>query len=224
LGQDKEAYRIEVSDAHLTLGEVLESISPDGKPLNSIPLDLIIETLPRLQPRYYSISSSSKSTPTKIHITAIVLTFNPATAPQKTVYGLATNYLLQVHRKLGSITHPETSPYYLYSGPRNKLYDEGTNTIKFLIHVRNNNFKLPKDLKTPVVMVGPGTGVAPFRGFVIERAHYKNQGNEVGDTVLFFGCRKRAEDFLYDSELNELFATLGENGKLITAFSREQVC
>ncbi len=223
MGQDKEAYRIKVSDAHLTLGEVLELISPNGKPLDSIPLDLIIETLPKLQPRYYSISSSTKSTPTAIHVTATVLTFNPATAPQKTVYGLATNYLLQVHRKLKNIPHTETSPSYLYSGPRNKLYDEATNTIKLPIHVRHNNFKLPKNLKIPIVMVGPGTGVAPFRGFVIERAYHKAQGEEVGDTVLFFGCRRRDEDFLYESEFNDLFATLGESGKLITAFSREQV-
>ncbi|CAG8538322.1 14473_t:CDS:2 [Funneliformis caledonium] len=222
LGQDKEAYRVQVSDAHLTLAEVLESISPDGNPLNSIPLDLIIETLPRLQARYYSISSSPKSTPTSIHVTATVLTFNPSTAPQKTVYGLATNYLLQVSRVLRSIPHPESLPSYLYSGPRNKYCDEATSKIMLPIHVRHNNFKLPKDLKTPVIMVGPGTGIAPFRGFVIERAHYKAQGEKVGDTVLFFGCRRRDEDFLYESELNELFATLDKSGKLITAFSREQ--
>ncbi|RIA87265.1 NADPH-dependent cytochrome P450 oxidoreductase [Glomus cerebriforme] len=221
LGQDKEAYRIEVSDAYLTLSEVLESISPNGKPLDSIPLDLIIETLPKLQPRYYSISSSSKSTPTKIHITATVLTFNPTSAPHKTVYGLATNYLLQVHRKMRNIHHPEILPNYLYSGPRNKLYDEKNNTIKLPIHVRRNNFKLPKNLKTPVIMIGPGTGVAPFRGFVIERTLYKTQGEEVGDTILFFGCRRRDEDFLYESEFTKLFETLGESGKLITAFSRE---
>ncbi|CAG8815267.1 7307_t:CDS:1, partial [Racocetra fulgida] len=139
-----------------------------------------------------------------------------------TVYGLATNYIHQVHRKLNNIEHPDTSPYYLYSGPRDKYYDDTTNTIKFAIHVRNTNFKLPKNLKIPVVMVGPGTGVAPFRGFVIERAKYKSEGDVIGDTVLFFGCRKRDEDFLYAKEFDELFSALGENGKLITAFSREQ--
>lgn len=222
LGSDKESYRIEVSDGYLSLGELLESISPNGKPLDSIPLDFIIESLQRLQPRYYSISSSSKSTPKTIHITATVLSFNPTTAPQRKVYGLATNYLLQVHRKLRNIQHPETSPSYLYSGPKNKYYDEGTNLIKLPIHVRHNNYKLPKNSKIPIVMVGPGTGVAPFRGFVIERALSKARGEQVGETVLFFGCRRRDEDFLYENEFTELFATLGENGKLITAFSREQ--
>ncbi|CAG8778526.1 6310_t:CDS:2 [Gigaspora margarita] len=224
LGQDKEAYKVEVADAHLTLGEVLELISSssNGKLIESIPLDLIIETLPRLQCRYYSISSTSKVTPTSIHITASVLRYQPSKSPEKTVYGLATNYIHQVHRKLNNIAHPDTSPYYLYSGPRDKYYDESTNTVKFAIHVRNTNFKLPKNLKVPVVMVGPGTGVAPFRGFVIERARYKSEGDEVGDTVLFFGCRKRNEDFLYANEFEELFTTLGESGKLFTAFSREQ--
>ncbi|CAG8575760.1 11072_t:CDS:2, partial [Racocetra persica] len=212
LGQDKEAYRIEVAESHLTLGEVLELICSNGKPLDSIPLDLIIETLPRLQCRYYSISSTSKVTPTSIHITATVLRYQPQTAPKKTVYGLATNYIHQVHHKLNNIEHPDTSPYYLYSGPRDKYYDDTTNTIKFAIHVRNTNFKLPKNLKIPVVMVGPGTGVAPFRGFVIERAKYKSEGDVIGDTVLFFGCRKRDEDFLYAKEFDELFSALGETG------------
>ncbi|CAG8564748.1 18697_t:CDS:2, partial [Acaulospora morrowiae] len=222
LGQDKEAYRIKVADAHLTLGEVLELISQNGKPLDTIPLDLIIETLPRLQCRYYSISSSPKATPNHIHITASILTYNPVTMPQKTVYGLATNYILQVHRKRNNIQHPEKSPYYLYSGPRDRFYDEATNTIKFAIHVRKSNFKLPKNFKTPVVMVGPGTGVAPFRGFIIERAKQKTEGDEVGDTVLFYGCRSKNEDFLYENEFDTLFKTLGEGGKLITAFSREK--
>lgn len=222
LGSDKESYRIEVSDAHLSLGELLESISPNGKPLDSIPLEFVVEILPRVQPRYYSISSSSKSTPKTIHVTASILSYNPKTTPQRKVYGLATNYILQVHRKLRNIQHPETSPSYLYSGPRNKYYDEGTNLIKMPLHVRHTNFKLPKNSKLPVVMVGPGTGVAPFRGFVIERALVKAQGEEVGETILFFGCRKRDEDFLYQNEFTELFATLGESGKLITAFSREQ--
>ncbi|RHZ63323.1 hypothetical protein Glove_330g11 [Diversispora epigaea] len=222
LGQDKETYKSEVIDAHLTLGEVLENISPNGKSLDTIPLDLIIETLPRLQSRYYSISSSSKVTQDTIHITATILTFNPITEPQKTVYGLATNYIHQVHRKLRNIQHPDKAPYYLYNGPRNKYYDEDTNNIKFAVHVRRSNFKLPKNPKTPIVMVGPGTGVAPFRGFIIERAKYKEEGYDLGDTVLFFGCRNSNEDFLYKDEFEELFNILGENSKLITAFSREQ--
>jgi NADPH-ferrihemoprotein reductase len=70
-------------------------------------------------------------------------------------------------------------------------------------------------------MVGPGTGVAPFRGFVRERALQKKEGKNVGPTLLFYGCRHSQQDFLYADEWPDLFDTLGDDAQLITAFSRE---
>lgn len=47
-------------------------------------------------------------------------------------------------------------------------------------------------------MIGPGTGLAPFRGFIQERDYTRKDGKVVGDTVLYFGCRKKTEDYLYE--------------------------
>ena len=69
-------------------------------------------------------------------------------------------------------------------------------------------------------MVGPGTGLAPFRGFIQERYYHKTQGKPVGKTILYYGCRNRAEDYLYEEELNYF---VRENMlELHVAFSRDQ--
>lgn len=70
-------------------------------------------------------------------------------------------------------------------------------------------------------MVGPGTGVAPMRAFLQERRHQKAAGQTVGDTVLFFGCRRRDDDFIYEDELMQ-YAQDGTLTTLELAFSREQ--
>jgi hypothetical protein len=71
-------------------------------------------------------------------------------------------------------------------------------------------------------MVGPGTGVAPFRAFVQERAKAFDEGQEIGKMLLFFGCRKRDEDFLYREEWEEFERKLGDKFEMVKAFSREQ--
>jgi len=105
---------------------------------------------------------------------------------------------------------------YDINGPRNK-YDG----IHVPVHVRHSNFKLPSNPEKPIIMIGPGTGVAPFRGFVQERAAYAAAGDKVGKTLLFFGCRNSKEDFLYEDEWADLKKTLGDSFELVTAFSRE---
>jgi NADPH-ferrihemoprotein reductase len=98
---------------------------------------------------------------------------------------------------------------------------------------RSIAFRPPEDLSTPMLMIGPGTGVAPFRGFLQRRAAMIDaakkkaaRDGEAADVVapgnafLFFGCRAPTEDFLYRDEF-EAFAADGTLTKLITAFSRE---
>jgi len=79
-------------------------------------------------------------------------------------------------------------------------------------------FRLPDDAARPVIMVGPGTGLAPFRGFLQERAAQAAKGAAPGEAMLFFGCRHPEQDFIYRDEL-EGFAGRG-TVQLHTAFSR----
>lgn len=87
--------------------------------------------------------------------------------------------------------------------------------------VRKSQFRLPFKATTPVIMVGPGTGVAPFIGFIQERAWLRQQGKEVGETLLYYGCRRSDEDYLYREELAQ-FHRDGALTQLNVAFSREQ--
>ncbi|RKO96203.1 ferredoxin reductase-like protein, partial [Caulochytrium protostelioides] len=98
------------------------------------------------------------------------------------------------------------------------------------MYIRTSHFHLPADLAKPVIMVGPGTGVAPFRGFVRERA-YQAQTAQPKSTApmrltLFYGCRHPNQDFLFRDEFTALAAqsAAGETGALqfalVTAFSR----
>ncbi|KAF9437283.1 NADPH-cytochrome P450 reductase [Entomortierella beljakovae] len=215
-GQDKEAFRLNVHDARRSLGTVLEKILGAGQSME-IPFDLLIESVPRLQARYYSISSSSKAFPTSIHLTAVVLDYKPDVVPDETVYGLATNFLNNCHghiNQTGAVV-----PKYDITGPKG-TYLVGDAGVKIPIHVRHSNFKLPRKSSLPIIMIGPGTGVAPFRGFVQDRAEDAKKGMKVGATVLFFGCRREDEDYLYKDEWPELMKDI-EGAQIITAFSRQ---
>jgi NADPH-ferrihemoprotein reductase len=194
LGSDKDYFKQKVTNRHLNLAQLLE-IEGKGQAWTKIPFSFLIEGLVKIQPRYYSISSSSLVQKDKISITAVVESVQKADSPH-VLKGVTTNYLLALKQKQHGDPNPDPHGLnYAITGPRNK-YDG----IHVPVHVRHSNFKLPSDPSKPIIMVGPGTGVAPFRAFVQERAAQANAGQNVGKTVLFFGCRKKSEDFLYEKE------------------------
>jgi NADPH-ferrihemoprotein reductase len=194
LGGDKDYFKEQVTDRNLNLAQLLE-IAGKGQIWSKVPFTLLFEGLVKIQPRYYSISSSSFVQKNKISITAIVESLQKPGAPH-VLKGVTTNYLLALKQKQHGDPNPDPHGLdYAINGPRNK-YDG----IHVPVHVRHSNFKLPSDPSKPIVMVGPGTGVAPFRGFIQERAAQAKAGQNVGKTILFFGCRKESEDFMYANE------------------------
>lgn len=195
LADNKERFHQEVKLAHHNLASLL-SWTSSGQVWETVPLSIIIESLTKLQPRYYSISSSSLCQPQRVSITAIVESKVIGHQENRAFKGVASNYLLALKfAQNGAILPQDHGPAYELYGPRQNRTD-----MRIPIHIRYSSFRLPTDTLVPVIMIGPGTGVAPFRGFVQERAEQAKQGKRIGHTILFFGCRRQTEDMIYKSE------------------------
>uniref|UniRef100_A0A672NU81 Methionine synthase reductase n=1 Tax=Sinocyclocheilus grahami TaxID=75366 RepID=A0A672NU81_SINGR len=201
-------YNSFVRDANVCLLDLLRAF-PSCLP----PLSLLFEHLPKLQPRAYSAASSSLQHPGKVHFVFNVVEF-PARPEHPARTGLCTGWLADhvssILRPLGTVLASERL---------------GTSAPP-KVHVRprpSGTFHLPADPSVPVVMVGPGTGVAPFIGFLQQREKEReaNQEATFGETWLFFGCRHKDKDFLFREEL-ERFAHNGTLSHLIVCFSRDE--
>lgn len=191
IGNDKDVFSEKVAKNNYNIAQFLETF---GDKWDKIPFSLFIESLHKLQPRYYSISTSSAAQKQKVGITAVVVS-DGGEGSQHVVKGVTTNYLLALKNKQHGDEEDPHGLEYAINGPRNK-YDG----VHVPVHIRHSNFKLPSDPTKPVIMVGPGTGVAPFRAFIQERAQLAKNGETVGRMILFFGCRKEKEDFIYRDE------------------------
>jgi cytochrome P450 / NADPH-cytochrome P450 reductase len=163
----------------------------DQFPSCGLPFEVFLDLLPPLRPRYYSISSSPLVASDTCSITVGVLEA-PARRGQGRFKGVCSNYLaeLRVDATLFGFVRKPTIPFHPPDNP----------------HV-------------PMIMVGPGTGVAPFRGFLQERAALKQRGVPVGESMLFFGCRDPLQDFLYEEEMRA-FEAVGVT-RMLPCFSRE---
>lgn len=156
-----------------------------------MPFERFLELLRPLKPRYYSISSSPRLNPELASITVGVVR-GPAWSGLGEYRGVASNYLAE--RKTGD-------------------------DVVMFVRTPESRFQLPEDPETPIIMVGPGTGVAPFRGFLQARAALKREGKALGEAHLYFGCRND-RDFIYRDELEQF----EKNGIVTvhTAFSRKE--
>ncbi len=156
-------------------------------PEAGLTLTSFLENLRKLQPRLYSIASSLNAHPEEVHLCIAAVRYSADGVPHK---GVASTFLSD-RLALG-----DTTDIYFHAA---------------------NHFRLPADTSKPVIMVGPGTGIAPFRAFLEEREATASPGKN----WLFFGDQKRATDFLYHDQIIE-WVQKGHLTRLDTAFSRDQ--
>lgn len=156
-----------------------------------LPADLtaqqLVDCFRALPPRLYSIASSPKAHPDEVHLTVAAVRYETNGKERK---GVASTFLAD-----------DAKP-----GTKVNVY----------LH-KNKNFRLPENGDTPIIMVGPGTGIAPFRAFIEERA----EDEAKGESWLFFGDQKYNEDFLYQLEFQDHLKS-GALSKLDVAFSRDR--
>jgi sulfite reductase (NADPH) flavoprotein alpha-component len=148
----------------------------------------LVDHMRRLMPRLYSIASSPRTHPTEIHLTVAVVRYQ---TNRRDRVGVCTTFLAD------------------------RVRVGGTPVPVFVSH---SHFGPPEDAGRDAIMVGPGTGIAPFRAFVQERA----AGGAKGRNWVIFGDQHRATDFLYEEEWLEHLAQ-GRIARLDTAFSRDQL-
>jgi len=146
-----------------------------------------VESLRKLTPRLYSIASAQAEAEEEVHLTVGLVSFDANGEPRT---GGASSFLA------------------------NRL-EEGQKVRVFVEH--NDNFRLPQSDDTPVIMIGPGTGVAPFRAFMQER----EARDANGDNWMFFGDQTFTQDFLYQVEWQNYLKS-GLLTRMDVAFSRDQ--
>ena len=146
----------------------------------------LVDLLRKLPPRLYSISSSPLAHPEQVHLTVAAVRYHSHGRPRK---GVCSTYLGDL-LELG-----DTAPVYFQE---------------------NKKFRLPEDPDTPIIMVGPGTGIAPFRAFLEER----DLTGAKGQNWLFFGDQHFQTDFLYQAEWQD-YLKRGPLTRMDVAFSRD---
>lgn len=160
-------------------------------PSCQVPASLLLVSLMSLQPRFYSISSSLLLHHDEVHLTVAIVKYRTANGEGEEHYGVCSNYL----NNLGS----------------------GDEVVFFLRSAAN--FHMPKTPDRPVILIGPGTGIAPFRSFWEEWQCQQQLGNKLPKIWLFFGCRSMSLN-LYAKE-KEILLQRHVLDRAFLALSRE---
>ncbi|XP_049679778.1 methionine synthase reductase [Accipiter gentilis] len=205
--QGASDYTRFIRDSNVCLLDLLHAF-PSCKPS----LNLLIEHLPKLQARSYSVSSSNLYQPGKLCFVFNIVEFPACPARPISRKGVCTGWLAEL---VAPLLHPN----------KNTLNTKGgsSSTEKISIFARpNNTFHLPADPSVPFMMVGPGTGISPFIGFLKHRQKLREEHAdwEFGETWLFFGCRHQDRDYLFKDELR-CFLENGTLTHLKVCFSRD---
>ncbi|KAK8798716.1 hypothetical protein WA158_007800 [Blastocystis sp. Blastoise] len=186
-----------------TIGDCLQSFSS-----LHIPLDLLISILPHIQPRLYSIASSSLMHPQDVQL-AIGLNFFKQ--PAKPTFGANGEYIAPAPNAKPSQHNGLTTGY---------LWDlDAKNIPKVAMSIHKGILYLPKDPMTPTIYMSLGTGVAPFRAFLQEREEMANRNIKMGPCTYYYGCRYEDKDFVFGDYAKSLVER-GIIDKLECAFSR----
>lgn len=205
--QGAEEYQRFIRQENLWLMDILAAF-PSCKP----PLETILQHLPPLLPRFYSVVNSPLSDPNIIKVAFNVIEFSSGNGRHEARRGVCSGYLEDFVQKLETHDLSEQLANFSLSHPKVPVYLR-----------TNNTFKLPEDLSAPVIMIGPGTGIAPFIGFLEHISHKVSNlelGKENANTWLFFGCRNKERDFLYEEEVLD-FQKTGVLKNLSLSFSRD---
>ncbi|XP_063003631.1 nitric oxide synthase 3 [Elgaria multicarinata webbii] len=158
-----------------------------------LPASFLLTQLPLLQARYYSISSSPDAHPGQMHLTVAVLNYHSQDGKGPLHYGVCSAWLSQ-------LSPGEMVPAFVRGAP---------------------TFQLPQDPTAPCILVGPGTGIAPFRSFWQQRAHdMEAKGLPLSEMALVFGCRSSRHDHIYKEEIQEA-QEKGALSHVLTGFSRD---
>ncbi|KAL0040841.1 hypothetical protein WJX79_006949 [Trebouxia sp. C0005] len=193
------------------------------------PLEWLLQTVPHLKPRQFSIASSLAKHPNTAHVLMAVVDYKTPFKRRK--QGLCSAWLANAMASgaaSDSSAHGAAVPRSSSRNDSTTMDEHTANGDKQArvvpVWVESGVLRLPASHSTPMILIGPGTGVAPFRSFLEERQMAAAGGTSVAPSYLLFGCRGEKADFYYSQLWQQLLAEgiLAPTAGLLTAFSRDQ--